>query len=198
MKKIKIAFIGPDSSGKTTLINNLKEELKKKGKTTQIFFLGWRDFYNPILRLFSEIYLQKKRKYKIKEEKLKRFRPRSWLFYIIYYSELWLRYFKILFSKNEYILIDRYFYDELAFAKGIKFKFFKIITPNPDLCFMLKVSSKVLKVRGEYISNNNLGNFYSHLEKLQNYFPIIEIDSTKSLSFISKEIKKLLIKHKCL
>ena len=190
MRKIKIAFVGSDGSGKSTIIKYLKQGLEKEGKSVEVFFLGWRSFQNPILRMISKFYMKRKEKKSIKEEKLQRFRPRSWFFYALYYSELWLRYLKIILSKKEYILIDRYFYDELAFAKGMKLKFFKIITPVPNRCFILKASPEILKKRKENISKEMLENFYSHMHKLSESFPMIRLDSSKSLSNLDKEIRQ--------
>ncbi len=194
MKKIKIVFVGCDGSGKSTIIKYFKQELEKEGKSVEVFFLGWRNFQNPILRLFSKFYMKRKERKAVKEEKLERFRSRGWIFYTIYYSELLLRYLKILFSRKEYILIDRYFYDELAFSKGMKLKFFKIITPVPNICFILKASPEILRKRGENITKDRLENFYSHMHNLSKSFPMIKLDSSKPVSSLSKEVMQNLRK----
>ena len=189
MKRIKIAFIGSDGSGKTTLISNIKKQLEKEGKTAEVFFLGWRNFRNPILNFFSKVYLKEKIKKNADEEKLARFRERSWFFYLIYYSELWLRYLNILFSKKDYILIDRYFYDELAFARGGKFKFFKLITPLPNFCFLLKSPLKIINSRQKQkISKERFEYFYNNLENLSKSFAIIRIDTSKPINKTSKKV----------
>ena len=189
MKNYKIVFIGSDGSGKTTLIANIKKQLEKEGKTVDVFFLGWRNFRNPIIKIFSRIYLRKK----INEKKLERFRPRGWFFYLFYYSELWLRYLNVLFSKKYYILIDRYFYDELAFARGAKFRFFKLITPLPNFCFLLKSPLKVINSRQKQkISKERFEYFYNNLENLLKFFSIKKIDTSKSINKTSKEIITLI------
>ncbi len=196
MKKFRIVFIGSDGSGKSALIKYVKKKLEKAGKDVDVFFMGWRDFRNPLLNFFSRFYMKRKSKRGIKEEKLARFRERSWLFYFIYYSELWLRYLKILASRKEYNLIDRYFFDELAFAKGIKFKLFKIFTPKPDICFLLEASNAVLRKRGVLITEERLKNFYNSMYALSKTYPIIKIDSSNPLNNTYERIKSILNAYK--
>ncbi len=193
----KIVFIGADGSGKTSVISLLENKLKEDGYSVDKIFMGWRNFLNPFLRAASDIYMKSKSKKNIKEEKLARFKPRSWSFYLIYYSELWLRYIKVLFSKADFILIDRYFYDELAFSDAPKFKLFKLITPQPDFCFLLFSPYEIMKKRGYEGNKENLDRFYAYLIKLKKYFPIVEIDSAGSVDHTSKKITEF-IKHKSL
>jgi len=193
MKQIKIAFLGSDGSGKTTLINYIKEQLEKKQISTETSILGWKNFHNPLLKIFSKIYLNSKTKQKQKnQQRLERFRQRSWFFYIIYYIELWTRYFKILNSKKQIILIDRYFYEELAFMNNLKLNFFKKITPKPDLCFVLKADINTIKARGHEVSEQNLNNFYYHLENLSKVLPMIFLDSSLSLNKIYQKVEQQL------
>ncbi len=188
MIKRKIAFLGADGSGKTTLISYTKEKLENNGKDVGIFVMGWKNFQNPILKILSRLYLNYKKDKK--DEKLARFRERSCAFYILYYLELWTRYLKVLRSKKDIILFDRYFYEELMFAKGLKFKFFKLLTPKPDLCFSLKAPVKVLKQRGVFIEERRLQDFYAHLNNLRKFFPILEVDSSKNAKQTFKKINQ--------
>lgn len=184
MKKNKIAFLGCDGSGKSTLSSFISSELKKRGKRSEIIFMGWRNFRNPILKILSKLYLNRKQKKKVEEEKLSRFRERSFLFYTFYYLELWTRYFKVFFSNKDYILFDRYFYDELSFSKGIKNKLFRVLTPRPDLCVILKPSLKTIKNRGVNIQKENFKNFYLHLNNVKKECKTIELDSSKEKKII--------------
>ena len=186
----KIVFLGSDGSGKSSLINYTRRGLARKGKTVDVFFMGWKNFRNPLLRFFSRIYIKKKGK--VKEEKLARFRSRSWRFYFVYYSELWLRYLNVLFSRKDYVLMDRYFYDELAFANGGKFKFLRIFTPKPDLCFVLRVSSKTLEKRGVNISKERLELFYNRIYSLSKICKIVKLDNSKKILEAYKIVEKYL------
>ena len=184
-KNKKIVFLGIDGSGKSSLISFLKEKLENQGKSVKIVFMGWRDLENPLLKIF----VKKKRSLK-GDDKIKRFRERSWGFYFIYYLEMYYRYFKILFSNKEIVLIDRYFYDEIVFSKGFKFKILSFFAPKPDLCVILKADVKTLEKRGEKFSEEKLKYFYEHLKKIERLCKVVKIDSSKSRENMWKELKK--------
>ena len=179
----KIVFLGSDGSGKSSLIKYIYSRLEKEGKVADVFFMGWKNFHNPILRAYS-----RGKKGEEGGEKLSRYRERSWFFYFVYYSEMWLRYIWILLSGRDYLLIDRYFYDELAFARGFKFSFFNFFTPKPDVCFVLKTSASTLKKRKVNVSKKNLDNFYNGLKKMKRYCKITEIDSSEKVEETFKRI----------
>lgn len=189
MKPIKIAFLGSHGSGKTTAVKNTKNNLELKNKTVEVVVMGWKNFHNPLLQFFSKLYLSSDYKKNKNEERLDRFKERSWFFYIIYYIELLTRYIKVKKSKKNFVLMDRYFYEELMFMKGFKFKIFKIITPKPDFTIVLRTNSKVIKNRGHEVSEEKLINFYGRLEKLNKYFPMKFIDSSVNIKKTSKEIE---------
>jgi len=188
----RIVFLGSDGSGKSSLISYIKNKFENEGKKIEVVFMGWRDFRNPVLRFFSGIY-NKRKKNSPDKEKLDRFRKRSWFFYFIYYSELWLRYFRVLFSRADFILIDRYFYDELVFTSGIKFKFFRLLTPKPDLCFILRASNEDLRKREIYFTKEKLENFYNALYRVENICKTIRVNSSKPIKKIYNEIFPVLI-----
>ena len=190
VRKFKIVFIGPDGSGKTTLINFFRAKLESEGNSAESFFMGWRDFSNPVLKISSKIYLKNKSEEKDKE-RIDRYKPRSWFFYFIYYSELWLRYLKVLASNKNYILFDRYFYDELLFSSKSKFNFFSKITPKPDLCFILRPSIKLLMDRNQKVSERKLAHFYKRLNKVSKLCNSCFIDGSQSPSEIYLKFKNL-------
>ena len=66
MKRKKIVFLGSDGSGKTTLLNFTKSKAEERGKTTEVFILGWKRFQNPVLKVLSKIHLKNKEKKKYK------------------------------------------------------------------------------------------------------------------------------------
>jgi len=191
MKKQKrIVFLGSDGSGKTSLIRHTKRELEKEGKSVNVFVMGWKDFHNPLLRFFSRIYLKGKENKKEKGERLDRFRARGWLFYFIYYSELWLRYFNVLLSKADYVLMDRYFYDELMFSRGSKYKFFRLLTPRPDVCLILRVPIDVVRERDKLkVSEDKLENFYNQLYRAESLCKVVRVDNSKPIKGVYSDIR---------
>jgi len=141
----KIAFLGSHGSGKTSTINFIKNKLESRGNSVEVFTMGWKQFKNPVLKFFSRIYLKSDYKRQKKEERLDRFRERSWFFYLIYYIELLTRYAEIKRSEADFILMDRYFYEELMFSSGLKRRVFTKFTPIPNKTFVLETNIEIIK-----------------------------------------------------
>lgn len=177
-----IVFLGSDGSGKSTLLDHTKKKLEEKGKTVDVVFMGWKHFKNPLLRALSRRHMKRKATAGKKEEKLARYRARGWGFYFVYYSELWLRYLHVLFSRKDYVLLDRYFYDELAFSTGMKRKLFTKITPRPDICFVVHADVKTLRKRGVTVKKELLENFYEKIHRLSEHCKMVEIDNSGKLT----------------
>lgn len=186
----KIVFLGSDRSGKSSLIQYMKDKLEKEGKSADVIFMGWKNFRNPLLLFFSR--MRKEKRENSDDERLKRYRQRSWVFYLFYYSELWLRYFNVLFSRADYVLMDRYFYDELVFASGLKFKVLRLFTPRPHLCLILRASIQDLRKRGIFFSEEKLKGFYRNLYKIEEFCTTLRVDSSRSLPEIYLGVKKQL------
>lgn len=186
--KTKIAFLGCDGSGKSTLIDFMSKKLKEKGMTSRVVVMGWKDFENPLVKAISKTYLKQKEKRKTKDDKLGRFRARGFFFYLIYYIELWQRYLKVLFSNADFILMDRYFYDELAFAAGFSAKIFRIITPKPDLAVIVKTPLKTMKRRGYDYDKDKYNQFYDKISRIAGIGKSIEVNGSKPLNKLYKEV----------
>ena len=184
----KIAFLGSHGSGKTSTINFIKNKLESQGKSVEVFAMGWKQFQNPVLRFFSNIYLRSHYKRNKKEERLDRFKERSMLFYLIYYTELLTRYAEVKRSKADFVLMDRYFYEELMFTKGFKRKILKNLTPIPNEAIVLETNQKTISLRGHKVSEEKLRNFYQKLRDLSREFPMVFIDSSKKYENIYEEV----------
>ena len=186
---MKIAFLGSHGSGKTTTIEYVKNNLENQGKNVEIIVMGWKNFHNPLLKLFSNLYLKSDYKKNKNEERLDRFKERSWAFYFVYYIELLSRYLKIKRSKKDFVLMDRYFYEELMFMSKTKYKVFSKITPKPDYCFVLISDYSTIIKRNHVVDKDKLENFNNKLKILSKTFPMNFIDSSESLDKIYKNIK---------
>ena len=184
----KIAFLGSHGSGKTSTINFIKNKLESQGKSVEVFTMGWKQFQNPVLRFFSNIYLRSHYKRNKKEERLDRFKERSMLFYLIYYTELLTKYAEVKRSEADFVLMDRYFYEELMFTKGFKRKILKNLTPIPNEAIVLETNQKTISLRGHKVSEEKLRNFYQKLRDLSREFPMIFIDSSKKYENIYEEV----------
>tara|TARA_Y100000310_G_scaffold39520_1_gene37072 strand:+ start:50 stop:637 length:588 start_codon:yes stop_codon:yes gene_type:complete len=184
----KIAFLGSDGSGKTSTINFIKNQLESKGKKVEVFTMGWKQFQNPTLKFFSNIYLKSNYKKNKPQDRLDRFKERSWFFYMIYYTELLTRYAEVKRSEADFILLDRYFYEELMFARGLKRKFLRKFTPLPTKTIVLETNPETIRSRGHEVSDEKLKNFYDKLRELSNEFPMNFIDSSKEYESIYEEV----------
>ncbi len=194
---MKIVFLGIDGSGKTTLINKIKQSLENKNKKTKIVIMGWKkNFHLPFLTYAARIFVNlKRRHYKSKNEKYpdryskEFYKDRNLFFSIVYYLELWFRYIEALFSRNDYILFDRYFYERLAFMKGLKFKFFKLVTPKPDFCFVLKAPVETIWKRKKEVSKENIKRYYKKIQELSKEVPITKINTSGTIKKAYNQIK---------
>jgi len=196
MKSQRIAFLGSDGSGKTALLMHTKKQLEEQGKSVAVVGMGWKNFENPILKIISKIHMRKKATEKeagkVDKERLARFKSRSWGFYSLYYLELWTRYLRVLFSRKDVVLMDRYFYEELMSMQGFKQKFFKALTPKPDICFALKAPLKTILEREHYASPKVFNGFYERLENLSKLRPMTFIDSSESIEKTYKKMEQYL------
>ena len=204
MKNKTIAFIGIDGAGKTTIIKKVGKELKKKGISSEVFYMGLgRDIQFPLLKRLMGVYSNTRYKGKVitnrenkelRKEKVKqgardnyRIRGFAWLF--VQFIEFWTRWFKSRkHRKRNYVLFDRFFYDGLVFAEGGNFRFFKKFIPKLDKCFLIYAPSDVIRKRKKEASIKNIEEFYNKIKLISKYFDIEIIDNTQNLNRVVKEI----------
>jgi thymidylate kinase len=195
MKRKKIiAFFGIDGTGKTTIINALRNKLNKSGEDAEIVYMGVArnqkiPYLKNVMNLYSRIRWSGKGARTTYNMRRDAYRERNFLWLSIYYIELLVRYlYSKKNSKKRYILLDRYFYDGLFFAEGKNFSLFRRIIPKPDFCFLLKVPSKVIMERKDEAKEVEIKRFYEKAKIISKYFPIKTIDNTKSIDKVLKEI----------
>jgi len=161
-KKFKIAFVGLDGSGKSTIVNELSHNFQHN---PFIQYMGWKDFVNPFVAFYRNIFY---REVKSKEKQIQissNIRKISLLKITVYYIELWTRWLKIFFLKDKMIIFyDRYFFDWLILVENnLVKKFFSFITPKVDLIVYLTAPAKVLWKRKQEVS-------YGKLQKLNDEY----------------------------
>ena len=141
-RPITIAFMGVDGAGKSSLIGRLNETLTMNFRTT-IRYMGWKDFswFGKSIYFFSR---KKKKETALADiGENKHYSPEkvSFIYLLVYYVELWIRYIGLFpdFLKGKIIIFDRYFYDKLMVLNrdSLEFKFFKFITPIPSYLFVI-------------------------------------------------------------
>lgn len=191
----KIAFIGIDGVGKSTLIRKIKRKLEQGGKTVSVYYMGLgRDFRMPffkrLISIYSRIRYRNAGKINKKGEKIGRdnFRQRGFFWVLIQYLEFWFRYWRSKKEKTDYILFDRYFYDGLILARGKSFNFFKRFTPILDKCFLIFADPEVIRKRKQEANIQNILDFYTSARLLDKHFKIHQIDNNRDLNSVISKI----------
>lgn len=179
-----VGFLGPDGSGKSTIIESLKNE-------------------NPYINFK---YFHLKPKYSKDNQQVDdphKKKPYSWgvsnlkiIFLIFQYHYYWIKNIIPIKYTPTLIIFDRYFDDILADPKRYRFsgsinlvKFSRYIIPKPNLYFVLITSSDVILSRKREVSRNELEQQLKRYEKVSNSgekYNLIEVNRT--IDEITQEI----------
>lgn len=193
-KGICIAFLGPDGSGKTTIINSLGADLKNK--FNEIHYFHFRPFFlsksNIKNELNSNPHGHDNRSLILSTLKIIYF----YLDYILGF------YFKISHLKNNgnLILFDRYFNDLLIdprrYRYGGSLKLARMINkfiPSPDLYILLDASVKKIQNRKNEVSLKEiLRQKKEYIEFCSKNRNSIVIKTNKSIYHATKKIKLII------
>ena len=193
-----IAFFGPDGSGKSTLVKNLKKDLKKKNK--KVVLIHWRPRVLPSL----------KQNYKtLKFNKPDQYSQRNYLLSFVCYIYFFLDFFiaeKIIFRKylndNKIIFYERYFYDVLLHPNRYKLKeinwlglILSKILKKPSVSILLKGNPSIIYKRKKELTPKKIKKQINLMLKIIPVLSktlIFDVGKQNSLS-ISKAISKLII-----
>ena len=191
-----MVFVGPDGSGKTTLIEKLKEDsfeiFRSLPNRFQVFH------HRPhFLRNISQLF---KRKMSDEEVFDINFNPHSGkqsnslvsFFKLIYYScDYFLGYLSKILPlqrQNKFVIFDRYFYDfivdqkrsALYVPRKLAILLYMILIPKPNKIFFIKVDPQEAHIRKNELSVemiSEINNKYDLLVKELINFKIIPNDN---------------------
>jgi thymidylate kinase len=188
---ISIAFLGPDGSGKTTIIDGLKNSILPFRKTDYFHLKPVRSKnmesgvttdphqFKPYSRLKSYTKL---------------------LYFIYQYNFGWVKNIIPLKIKSSLIIFDRYFDDLIADNKRYRYggenfmaKFFRLFIKKPSLYFVLVTDAKTIYQRKQEVAFTELESQifkYRSLVDNQRYF---EIDVKESPNTIVKNVFRILM-----
>ena len=182
-----IVFLGPDGSGKSSLINKLMEEYKSYGSNHYSHFYPY--FNKNISK--TKIYPYSKRPYSTLLSSIK-------VIYMLL-KNIYSLVFIILFKKKGETIIwcDRYLYD--IFADPFRYRLNRIVfkpeliikyTLKPNLIFILNPPIDDILKRSSEISRNELTKQHLSYEKLKNFFPeSFFINSSSSINSLAQYCK---------
>ncbi|QDD68117.1 hypothetical protein [Caminibacter pacificus] len=188
---ISIAFLGPDGSGKSTIIN----ELKKR----QLPFRRIDYFHlKPLKRRNNDLQIVEEPHKYPPYSKIKSFVK---LVYFVYqYNIGWIKNILPLKIRSSLIIFDRYYDDILADKKRYRIslgdfwiKFFRNFIPKPDLYFILVTEPEIVYNRKQEVSFEELKNQVKKYERLVDNKKYIKIDVNKKPEEIVNEIINILM-----
>ena len=188
---ISIAFLGPDGSGKSTIIN----ELKKR----QLPFRRIDYFHlKPLKRRNNDVQIVEEPHKYPPYSKIKSFVK---LVYFVYqYNIGWIKNILPLKIRSSLIIFDRYYDDILADKKRYRIslgdfwiKFFRKFIPKPDLYFVLVTEPEIVYNRKQEVSFEELKNQVKKYERLVDNKKYIKIDVNKKPEEIVDEIINILM-----
>lgn len=188
---ISVAFLGPDGSGKTTIINGLTSS-NLPFRKTDYFHLKPIKTKNSNTEVTAE-------PHKFKPySKLKSYVKLAYFLY--QYNFGWLKNIIPLKIKSSLVIFDRYFDDLIADNKRYRYggesfmaNFFRLFIKKPSLYFVLVTDAKTIYKRKQEVAFSELENQifkYRSLVDNQRYF---EIDVNESPNKIVKNVSSILM-----
>ena len=171
-KSISISFLGPDGSGKSTIIDLLM--------TTNYFKYKYYFHLKPISQDNISTTVETNPHSKPLYSKFKSYI--KLLYFIYQYNFGWLKNIVKLRTKSSLIIFDRYYDDLLVDNKRYRYggslgiaKFVRLFIPRPDLYFILTTDAKVIYERKQEVTFEDLDRQikdYRALADGQRYFNI--------------------------
>lgn len=188
---ISIAFLGPDGSGKTTIIEGLKNSILPFRKT-DYFHLKPVRTQNMEGGVTTDPHQFKP---------YNRLKSYSKLLYFIYqYNFGWIKNIIPLKIKSSLIIFDRYFDDLIADNKRYRYggenfiaKFFRLFIKKPSLYFVLVTDAKTIYQRKQEVAFSELENQIFKYRSLVDNDRYFEIDVNESPSIIVKNVSRILM-----
>lgn len=193
-KGLSVAFLGPDGSGKSTVISGLTKQdllfaridyfhlkpiIKSKGHTDIPVKDPHQDEPYPALKSYGKL-----------------------IYFIIQYNWGWFRNIRPLKKRNSLVIFDRYYDDMMADPKryrygghGAVLRWVRKCIPRPDLYFILTAEAKIIYERKQEVSLNELTRQLKVYRALVDEEKYLSVDIARAPEEIVAEITKVIIER---
>ncbi len=193
-KGIAISFLGPDGSGKSTIISGLLAEelpfaehhyfhlkpIPKKDSATEIVV---EDPHNEPLYGTLKSYVKL-------------------LFFIFQYNKGWVKNIRPLKQKKSLVIFDRYYDDLIVDFRRYRYggnktiaKWVRNLIPRPELYFILTANADIIYQRKKEVAYTELERQIKTYRSLHDGKRYFSIDVNRSPEEIVREVKQILINH---
>ena len=180
MRAKKIVILGPDGSGKSTVIDGLKDCIQN----SEIKFCHLKPNVIPKLSFFKTLKKDRKSLVVTNPHSIsKKSVFSSLLRYLYYLMDYWLG--DLLFNQYDYIIYDRYIYDTFLDSKRYNYKlpvwFIKLgskLVRKPDIIFCLVGDPLTIYERTKEISLKEVNSIVQRLINFSNEENCVLIDTT--------------------
>ncbi|MDY3959067.1 hypothetical protein [Romboutsia timonensis] len=205
---IKVVFLGPDGSGKSTIISNIKEDLKCIFPNEKIDYFHWRPNYLKPLGDIKKAKIDEAKILDVEQPHSKPLynKPISMLKFIYYYIDYVIGdiiKIKPKVLNGNLVVFDRYYYDYFIDIKRYRMNIseniisvFNYFIPKPDITFLLIGDSEIIYERKKEISLDEVDSQIKKLIKNKAKFSNpVEINVTQDIDKVVYEVEEAILQY---